>query len=65
MECPRCKNIFPKFKEVLIMVDRSFYCDHCWSRLISYPDGESGWRIEEDCTGEKCRKLRETSLAAQ
>ncbi len=65
MECPICKNIFPKLKEILIIVDRTFYCPHCWSRLISYPDGESGWRIEEDCIGEKCKKLREIPVATQ
>ena len=64
MQCPVCNNVFPKFKEVLIMVNRIFYCHQCWSRLISYPDGESGWRIEEDCTGEKCKRLKEASFAA-
>ena len=57
MECPVCKSVFPKFKEVLIMVNRSLYCHHCRSRLISYPDEESGWRVEEDLAGEKWKKL--------
>jgi hypothetical protein len=57
MECPRCKNVFSKLKEILIIADRTFYCPHCWNRLISYPDQKNGWRIEEDCIGEKCKKL--------
>jgi hypothetical protein len=58
MECPVYKSIFPKFKEVLMRVDRSFYCHHCWSRLISYPDGEGGCTVEEDLTGEKWRSMK-------
>lgn len=58
MECPVCKRVFPKFKEVLMRVDRSFNCHHCWSRLISYPDEESGWRVEVDLTGEKWRSMK-------
>ena len=53
MECPICKSVFSKVKEVLIMADRSFYCPQCWSRLISYPHGEEPYSIEEDITGEK------------
>jgi hypothetical protein len=63
MECPACKSVFPKFKEILIMVNRSFYCYHCWRRLISYPDGEVGWRVEEDFAGEKWKKLEKDALA--
>jgi hypothetical protein len=65
MECPRCKNVFLKFKEILIMVDRSFYCHHCWSRLISYPHGEGKCRIEVDPLGEKWKKAQEIASAAQ
>jgi len=64
MECPVCKRVFPKFKEVLIMVKRSFYCHHCWSRLISYPDKETGWRVEEDLTGDKWKKVERGALNA-
>jgi hypothetical protein len=53
MECPVCKSVFPKFKEILMIVDRVFYCHHCSSRLISYPDGEGGCLVEDDRTGEK------------
>ena len=63
MECPVCKIVFPKFKEILIMVNRSFYCYYCWRRLISYPDGEVGWRVEEDFAGEKWKKLEKDALA--
>jgi hypothetical protein len=58
MECPICKNVFPKFKEILMIVDRSFYCDCCWSRLISYPDGKGGWLVEEDVIGDKWRGMK-------
>jgi len=58
MECPICKNVFSKTKEVLMMVDRSFYCHHCWSRLISYPDEEGNCLVEEDITGEKWRDIK-------
>ena len=53
MECPVCKSVFPKFKEILMIVDRVFYCHRCCSRLISYPDGEGGCLVEDDRTGEK------------
>ena len=64
MECPVCKCVFPKFKEILIKVDRSFHCHHCWSRLISYPDGENGCRVEEDFTGKKWKEEKAVALAA-
>lgn len=64
MECLVCKSVFPKFKEVLIMVKRSFYCHHCWSRLISYPDKETGGRVEEDFTGDKLKKVERGALNA-
>jgi hypothetical protein len=57
MECPICKSAFSKVKEVLIMADRTFYCPHCWSRLISYPHGEEPYSIEEDITGEKWKNI--------
>ena len=62
MECPVCKTVFPKFKEILMIVDRFFYCYHCCCRLISYPDGEGGCFVEEDRTGEKWRKVERASL---
>jgi hypothetical protein len=62
MECPVCKSAFSKVEEILHMVNRSFYCIHCWSRLVSYPDGEEGCRVEEDWMGEKWR-LIEKQLA--
>jgi hypothetical protein len=58
MECPMCNNVFSKVEEILMVVDRSFYCHHCWSRLISYPDGEGGYRVEEDITGDKWRMIK-------
>lgn len=64
MECPVCKRVFPKFKEVLMRVDRSFYCHHCSSRLISYPDGKGGCTVKEDLTGEKLKKLERGALNA-
>ncbi len=64
MECPVCKRIFPKFKEILMLIDRSFYCDHCWNRLISIPDGETGCRIEVDPLGEKWQKAQKVALPA-
>ena len=64
MECPVCKTIFPKFKEILMKVDRSFCCHHCWSRLISYPDGEGGCTVEEDFTGEKWRRIEKCAFTA-
>jgi len=60
---PSLQECFPKFKEILIIVDRVFYCDHCWSRLISYPDGEGGCFVEEDRTGEKGKKVEKASIA--
>ena len=59
MECPVCKNAFPKFKEILITVDRSFHCHRCWSRLISYPDEKGPCRVEEDFTGKKWQSAKE------
>ncbi len=56
MECPVCKTDFPKFKEILMIVDRSFYCYQCCCRLISYPDGKGGCLVEEDRTGKKWKK---------
>jgi hypothetical protein len=53
MECPVCKSVIPKFKEILTIVDRVLYCQHCCCRLISYPDGEGGRLVEDDRTGEK------------
>ncbi len=64
MECPVCKKVFPKFKEILMIVDRSFYCHNCWNRLISYPDGEAGCRIEVDPLGGKWKKVEKAALAA-
>ncbi len=63
MKCPVCKSVFPKFKEVLMLIDRSFYCHHCWNRLISYPDGENECRIEVDPTGEKWKEVQELASA--
>jgi hypothetical protein len=63
MECPVCKTVFPTFKEILMLIDRSFYCHHCWSRLISYPDGEGSCLIEDDRTGEKWKKVEKATLA--
>jgi len=57
MECPVCKRAFSKVEEMLLMVNRSFYCIHCWGRLVSYPDGEEGYRVEEDRMGDKWRKM--------
>jgi hypothetical protein len=65
MECPVCKCVFPKYKEILILINRSFYCHHCWSRLISYPDPESGCRVETDPLGDKWEKLAGTAPAAR
>ena len=65
MECPVCGKAFPKFKEVLIIVNRSFFCHHCWSRLISYPDEQRGWRVEEDFGGEKWKKVEEAASTAR
>ena len=59
MECPICKSVFPKVKEVLIMADRGFYCPQCWSRLISYPHGGGNYFIEEDVTGDKWKKIKQ------
>ena len=61
MECPLCKSVFPKFKEILMLVDRSFYCHCCWNRLISYPDGEAGCKIEVDPMGEKWKKIEKAA----
>lgn len=57
MECPVCKSAFSKVEEILHMVNRSFYCIHCWSRLVSYPDGEEGYRVEKDWMGDKWRTI--------
>jgi hypothetical protein len=57
MECPVCKNAFSKAGEILLMVNRSFYCIHCWSRLVSYPDGEEGVRVKKDWMGDKWRTI--------
>ena len=62
MECPICKSVFPGYKEILIMVDRSFYCHHCWNRLISFHRGKGKWRVEEDRLGEKWKKSKRVSL---
>ena len=64
MECPVCKGVFPKFKEILILVDRSFYCHCCWNRLISYPNGKGECRIEADPFGEKWKKVQVVASAA-
>ncbi len=64
MECPVCKNVFPKFKEILMLVDRSFYCPRCWNRLIYYPDGEAECRIEVDPVGGKWEKVQRGALGA-
>jgi hypothetical protein len=58
MECPVCKRIFPDVEEVLMLVENSFYCHHCWSRLIYYSDREEGPCIEEDITGDKWRAMK-------
>jgi len=63
MECPVCGGVFPKFKEVLMIVDRVFYCHHCCSRLISYPDGEGSCIVEDDCTGEKWMAVEKAAFA--
>jgi hypothetical protein len=62
MECPVCKTVFPKFKEILMIVDRFFYCHHCFCRLISYSDGKGGCFVEEDRTGDKWRTVKTASL---
>jgi len=61
MECPVCKTVFPKFKEILMIVDRAFYLYHCCCRLISYL---GGCFVEEDRTGEKWRKVERASLVS-
>jgi len=58
MECPVCKGVFSKVKEVLIMADKTFYCPQCWSRLISTPRGGGRDSIEEDITGDKWKKIK-------
>lgn len=58
MECPVCKTIFSNVEEMLMRVDRSFYCHHCWSRLLYYPDRKEECCIEEDITGEKWRTMK-------
>jgi DNA-directed RNA polymerase subunit RPC12/RpoP len=60
MECPICKASFSKVDEVLIMADRTFTCPQCWSRLISTPRGSGRDSIEEDITGGKWIKVRES-----
>jgi len=57
-----CERSFCEVKDILIMVDRSFYCHNCWCRLISYPDGEGGYLIEEDITGDRWRRMKEMTL---
>ncbi len=42
MECPICRNAFSKAKEILMIVDRGFYCHHCGNQLISYPYEKDG-----------------------
>jgi DNA-directed RNA polymerase subunit RPC12/RpoP len=64
MKCPVCKKAFPKFKEILIKVDRSFYCHRCWSRLFSYYDGKGVCKVEEDFTGKKWLNEKEKCLNA-
>jgi hypothetical protein len=44
MECPVCKSVFPKVKEVLIMADRDF---------------GGNYFIEEDFTGDKWKKIKQ------
>jgi len=60
MECPMCKTSFSTVEEILIMVDRRFYCRHCWCRIVSYPDGKDEYVVEEDITGEKWRSMKKT-----
>jgi hypothetical protein len=56
-----CKTFFPKFKEILMIVDSAFYRYHCCCRLISYP---GSCFVEEDSTGEKWRKGEKASLVS-
>jgi hypothetical protein len=65
MKCPVCKKAFPRFKEILIKVDRSFYCHGCWSRLIAQFDGKGVCRVEEDFTGKKWQSAKENCLNTQ
>lgn len=58
MECPVCKTVFSNVEEILMMVDKSFYCHSCWSRLIYYPDRKGGCPIEADITGDKWRSTK-------
>jgi DNA-directed RNA polymerase subunit RPC12/RpoP len=62
IECLICKSVFPEYKEILIIVDRGFYCHHCWSRLISFHHGKGKWRVEEDLLGEKWKKFKKAFL---
>jgi hypothetical protein len=62
MECPICNGVFPEYKEILMMIDRSFYCPLCWNRLISFHRGKGKWRVEEDRLGEKWKKLKRAFL---
>jgi len=57
MEFLRCKNTFTLAQEILMTVDRIYYCKKCWCRLIASPNGKGGWRIEEDISGDKWRKV--------
>jgi len=57
MDCPVCSSAFSKVEEILHLVNRSFYCVHCWSRLISYPDGKGEYRVEKDIMGDKWRRI--------
>jgi hypothetical protein len=64
MECPRCKRVFSTVQQILMTADRSFYCDHCWCRLIYYPERTDGCQVEEDVTGEKWFGVRKVWLAS-
>jgi len=57
MDCPVCNSAFSKVEDILHLVNRSFYCIHCWSRLVSYPDGKGGYRVEKDIMGDKWRRI--------
>jgi len=57
MECPVCKTALSAFQEILMIVDRSFHCHHCWTRLVSYPDTRGVYGVEVDLTGEKREKM--------
>ena len=64
MECPICKSVFSKVKEVLIIrptAGVSTVLDR-WSRLISYPHGGGNYFIEEDFSGEKWKHIKNDVL---